>query len=250
MTLIVSMCTKSGIYMIADRKLTRHSDVYEDAGETSKIIELNDKVVLSFWGTYELRIGENVKKLLSDFKKQIQDGEKIEVISEKLKKFLENKNLLDFDDELGFHLIGYDLENKPCLKHVFHTKWLQQNQFINEDSRFNYHEPLTKNEGVHAVGHKLISIDNPFPVLFNGENSLPNLIINGMKLYQDSICYWDFKENESKEFLLNILDWAIKLEKFRKHFKDMKNSIINYPLDFCSVKLSEIKIDEIKKNEK
>jgi len=92
MTLIISMCTKSGIYLIADRKLTKHSDIYENAGEIQKIIKLNNKVVLSFWGSYELKGNKNVTDLISDFKRKISNGEGIEIISEKLKNFLENQN--------------------------------------------------------------------------------------------------------------------------------------------------------------
>jgi len=247
MTLIISMCTKSGIYLIADRKLTKHSDIYENAGEIQKIIKLNNKVVLSFWGSYELKGNKNVTDLISDFKRKISNGEGIEIISEKLKNFLENQNLLEFDDELGFHLVGYDIDNKPCLKHVFHTEWLQQNKFIDEDSRFSYHLPLSTDKNIHMIGYKEISINNPFPILFNGENSLPNLIINGVKLYQDSIDYEEFDKTEAKDFLKNILDWAIELEKFRKHFKEWRGIIIGYPLDFCSIQPDEIIIEEITK---
>ena len=233
MTLIISMCTKNGIYTISDSKLTNE---YENAGSTTKTIILNEHVALSFWGTYKFNENDTITTLIEEFKKKINQTDKIERVSEELQKFWQNKELLDYEDQIGFHLIGYDSEDKPCLKHVFHDIWLQKNQFINEDSRFEYHQGFAnEKEGVHQLGYRKIAINKQFPILFNGENSLPNLIINGVGIYQDSINYWEFSEKEAREFLANILDWAIKLSKFRNYFKEKKNGIVDYPLTFCKI---------------
>jgi len=248
MTLIVSMCTKNGIFMIADSLIIDdYGRRYEPTSYIEKIIIFEDNnIALSFWGTIKNGATNfDMQSELIEFKKKVSKEDNIFTISEKLKSHLEALKPLDSEDELGFHLAGY-YDDKPILKHLFHTLWLKQNQFIDETSNYEYYQPLSNDKNTIIIGFKRIKREQQFPMLFNGENSIPNLIVNGILAYKDSIKYEDFDKEEAKKFMLLIMNTAIRLQDFRKHFKD-NGKLMDYPLTFCGVYRDKVDIEYINK---
>ena len=229
--------------MVSDQKVTFDTGYYENNGTIKKTISLNNKCVSSFWGLLK-KDGFDLMQELNNFKNKITDSDDVHTISEKLKTHFEGLKILDSDDELGFHLAGY-VGNEPALKHVFHVVWLKENQFLNEYSNYESHSPLSNNEQQVVIGYQKNKFKLEFPILFNGENSLPNIIINGIMLYRDRINYFDFSEAEAKNFLILMINTAINLQQFREHFQEREGTLISYPLTFVKIKPNNIINEEI-----
>jgi hypothetical protein len=236
------MCTEKSIFMIADQKIV---DYNEDKENIQKVIQINKYVFLSFWGDIEFGEFKLLDKI-KEFKTVIQVTDSVSVVAEKLKIFLQNLKIWTCETQLGLHLTGYE-NNRPVLRHVFHETWLPDNFFINEDCRFEYHDPVNKDPSIFLQGFKKISKIDPYPILFNGENSVPNLVINGMAMYKDKIDYSKFSRDNAKEFMLAVMRFAIKLQDFRDYFiKELKNVIIGFPINFCEIKPNgEFTLEEI-----
>ena len=228
------MCTKHGTFMIADSLITEY---FEDGTSkpcynTEKIFVLpNSKTAISFWGAVnnpktkfdlfsELDL---IKKELSPFTERYG----IATITDKLLKMLPKLNI-DQDDELGFHVTGYD-HHTPRLNHVFHAKFLEKREFINEDATCQAHEGFI---GRH--GYKKISFSMPFPMLFNGDLRSPSIILKGLSAFGDYVDYENLTKERAKEFLIFLMDFAIGLQNFSEDSRT-KGALIGYPLSFVEL---------------
>ncbi len=70
---------------------------------------------------------------------------------------------------MGMHLAGYK-DKTPKLHHIFHEGWYGKGQFTNEDCHKEYHFPS---------GDKVLYKDyNKYPILFNGDNLIANVLLN------------------------------------------------------------------------
>ena len=234
------MCTKKGIFMIADSLIVKDNyDTNIAEKNTEKIIVLEEpKVCLSFWGTVgNPKINFDLDTELEKIKKLVTKDDTIISISKKLKKHFENSKFMEDDDQLGFHVSGYDNENSH-LHHVFHELWLNDNEFINEDSKAEFHRPLFNQQG-SSCGFQRVKNNNEFPMLFNGDNKIPNLIINGIRFFQDKVDFSNFDKNKSKEFLIFLMNTAIELQKYSE-ISSSSGKLINYPLMLCHISPTQI----------
>ena len=226
MTLTITMCTPGAIYMITDSLMV---DYYSpDTTNSNSPIEKTkvfqkQKILLSLWGTTG---GDdfNLFKELEKIEEKLSDTDGIDSVSEKIKIHFEKIKVLDSEDELGFHLAGYS-NNHVRLNHVFHTQWLKQNQFINEDCTRECHAAVSSDPSAQIIGFKRTAINNTYPILFNGDNKIPNLLLNGFRAYGERLNYPQFDEKSAKEFLILMMDTAINMQVYSQ-----KKGIIGYPL--------------------
>lgn len=226
MTLIISMCTKTAVYMIADSLITEdYKGKNIKANTMEKIYSFNDnKVLLGFWGiTKNTAKNYDLIDVLDSFQEDISKEDNVLTIAEKLKNLFKDLKVLENDDELGFHLCGY-LENTQHHHHVFHSVSLNNNDFINEDCKKEYH-----------VGYKTYLGDLEFPIIFNGDNKIPNMIINILRAFKDKIDYQNFQRARAKEFLKFMIEIAIKLQEFSSYSGEF-GKLIDYPLLLCEIK--------------
>lgn len=108
---------------------------------------------------------------------------------------------------------------------------LKKNRFKNEDSAQELH------------GKKRFI---KYPILFNGDNVIPNLFVNFMGLFNDQIVFTEFNSKQAKEFLIFLMETAIKLQYFSH--KSLKfGKVIGYPLRFCEITKDNIRIEKIQK---
>lgn len=226
MTLIISMCTRIAVYMIADSLITEdYKGMNIRADTMEKIYSFDDNIVLlGFWGTTK-NIAKNydLKNVLDSFQKVINKEDNILTIAEKLKNLFKDLKVLENDDELGFHLCGY-IENIQYLHHVFHSLSLNNNDFINEDCKREYHR-----------GYQTDLRDLEFPIIFNGDNKIPNIFINLLRAFGDIIDYKNFERERAKEFLKFMMEIAIKLQKFSNYSGEF-GKLIDYPLFLYEIK--------------
>jgi len=186
-------------------------------------------VVLSFWGTTENPSKSfSLIEELQKFEKELDNKDNIIRVSKKLKVYFEELNILDDEDELGFHVCGY-IGEEGHIHHVHHIRSLRKNIFINEDSKREFQgQP-------RYIEH---------PILFNGDNKIPNLLVNLIRYLNDSIIYEDFNREQAKEFLIFLMETAIKLQDFSKSSLTLGN-LIDYPLRFCEIEKDSIRIEII-----
>lgn len=215
------MCTKIGGFTIADSLITNQS--LKKSRNVEKIVKLNDNCWLSYWGTVS---NSNFKweESLKEFKKQIKNEESVNSISEKIKEFFEFEKFLNEKEELGFHVLGYENDTLK-LRHIFHTKFIEEdNLFINEDTHKEFHNPLTPEGG----GYQKWYHNKIYPMLFNGDYRLPNLIMNGLNVFKDSVRYENFDKDKSERFLIFLMKTAIELQNYSA--ANTKGSLVDYPL--------------------
>ncbi len=226
------MSTKEGIYMIADG--LEVEDIGERVSPVGRIEKLdrvsNLDIVLSFWGTTE-NSSKNFNLLdeLRNFEKELEDNDNVLTVSEKLKDYFEGLDILEDHDNLGFHICGY-IGDKAHIHHVHHINSFEINQFKNEDSKQEFHG------AVRYIDH---------PILFNGDNKIPNLIINLIGVFKDRIKYEDFSSDQAEEFLIFLMETAIRLQNFSSNSLT-SGILIDYPLRFCAINKENIRMKEIR----
>lgn len=237
MTLIISMCTKSAIYMIADSLITedyKGRNIPSDKMEKIYSFEDNN-VLLGFWGTTKNDTKNyDLMEELDSFKNSINEDDSILTIAEKLKNYFKDLKVLENDDELGFHLCGY-IDNIQYFHHIFHSKSLKSNDFINEDCKREYH-----------YGYRTLVRNLEYPIIFNGDNKIPNILINLLRTFGDKIDYQNFEKERAKEFLKFMMVIAIKLQEFSDYSVRL-GKLIDYPLLLCEIKDGEIVKERITK---
>jgi len=85
-----------------------------------------------------------------------------------------------------------------------------------------------------------------FQLLFNGDNRIPNLVVNLIGYVNDRIIYEDFDRKQAKDFLKFLMDTAINLQRFSSKSL-LLGALIDYPLLYCEVTKEKIYIERIKK---
>lgn len=231
MTLLITMCTKNGIFMIAD---SLEVEEVNGKDEPSRIIDKIKKfkeinVILSFWGTTKnLSNNFDLIKSLNEFEKRLNDADNVLTVSNKIKIFFEELKVLENDDNLGFHICGY-IGDEGHFHHVHHTTNLDKNQFINEDCKKEYNRQKKYLE---------------YPIIFNGDNIIPNIFINIISYFNDKIEYKTFDSKKAREFLLFLMDTAIKLQNFSSRSLTF-GKLIDYPFLFYEIYKNEIKNEKI-----
>ena len=210
----------------------------EDIGERVSRVGIIDKldrvinldIVLSFWGTTE---NSSKNFILVDelrkFEKELEDDDNVLTISEKLKDYFEELDVLEDHDNLGFHICGY-IGDKAHIHHVHHISSFEKNQFKNEDSKQEFHGAVRYIE---------------YPILFNGDNKIPNLIINLIGVFNDRIKYEDFSSDQAEKFLIFLMETAIRLQNFSSNSLT-SGILIDYPLKFCAINTEDIRMKEIR----
>lgn len=225
------MSTKEGMYMIADGlEVEDIGGRVTPVGPIEKLNRVNHlDVVLSFWGTTE-KSSKNFNLLdeLNNFENELEDDDNVLTVSEKLKDYFEELDILEDQDNLGFHICGYIGDNAH-IHHVHHISSFERNRFRNEDSKQEFHGTT------RHIDH---------PILFNGDNKIPNLIINLIGVFEDRIKYEDFSSEQAEEFLIFLMETAIRLQKFSSNSLT-SGILINYPLRFCAINKDNISMKEI-----
>lgn len=231
MTLLISMVTRNGIFMIADSlEVGDNGNHFFTIGNIEKLSRIKGfNVVLSFWGTIEISTKNfSLINELNKFESTLTNNENVDTISEKIKDYFENLNILDETDSLGFHICGY-VNGKPQIHHVHHIPNFYHNKFINEDS-------------THEYGGQPRELD--YPILFNGDNKIPNLIINLIKITGTSVNYKEFSNEQSKKFLIFLMDTAIRLQIFSSDSLQY-GELLSYPLLFSELTENNVYIERI-----
>ena len=228
------MATKVGIFMIADG--LEVEDIEKGVIFKGKIEKLdrvaNLNVVLSFWGTtVNPANGFNLIDELRKFEETLEEDDNVLIASEKIKKYFEELAILDENDNLGFHVCGY-IGDEAHIHHVHHIVGFENNHFKNEDSKQEFHSR-----------RRIIE----YPILFNGENIIPNLFVNLLTLLNDKIDYTEFNRDKAKEFLIFLIKTAIKLQDFSLNSLTF-GTLIGYPLRFCEITMEGIRIEIIQKD--
>ncbi len=245
MTLLISMCTKNAMYMISDSKII--GEDYEHVSNKKKYLMLKkNNAGITFWGLFKNSEKDfDLDKELTIFQSKIKDNDNVHIISEKLKTHFESLNKLGGEYRLGFHVAGY-FDDKPVLKHIFHETWLKKDEFINEDCTLEYHQRVSTDPNIKIIGYKRFEKKDDFPILFNGDNSLPNIILNGIQIYKDYINYWDFSETDAVDFLKFLMSTAINIQKFRAHYRNAGGDIIGTPINLLIIKPTTIVCNRLK----
>lgn len=70
--------------------------------------------------------------------------------------------------------------------------------------------------------------------MFNGDNKVPHLFVNGLQPLADSIEYHKLSEEDAKGFLIFLMDTAIRLQQFSNDSRT-RGKLIDYPLMYCKV---------------
>ena len=227
------MATKVGIFMIADGlEVEDISGRVTPDGTIEKLDRVgNLNVALSFWGIIKNPANNfNLIDELKHFDSTLKEDDNILTVSEKIKIFFEELAILDEEDNLGFHLCGY-IDDKAFIHHVHHITGFEENCFKNEDSQQEF-----------QGSERFIE----YPILFNGDNIIPNLFINLLRSFGDQIVYEEFNKEQAKEFLMFLMETAIKLQNFSLKSSEF-GKLIGYPLRFCEITRDNIMIEEIKR---
>ena len=77
------------------------------------------------------------------------------------------------------------------------------------------------------------------------DNKIPNLIINLIGVVKDRIKYEDFNSDQAEEFLIFLMETAIRLQNFSSNSLT-SGILIDYPLRFCAINKENIKMKEIR----
>jgi len=138
------MSTKEGMYMIADGlEVEDIGGRVTPVGPIEKLNRVNHlDVVLSFWGTTE-KSSKNFNLLdeLNNFENELEDDDNVLTVSEKLKDYFEELDILEDQDNLGFHICGYIGDNAH-IHHVHNISSFERNRFRNEVSKQEFQTNL------------------------------------------------------------------------------------------------------------
>ncbi len=190
----------------------------------------NLNVVLSFWGT-TVNPSNNFYLIdeLRNFEETLDENDNVLTVTSKIKTFFEDLAVLDHDDEIGFHICGY-IDETAHIHHVHNITSCRNNEFKNEDSKQEF-----------SGRPRFLE----YPILFNGDNKIPNLIINLIGRFNDRIRYEEFNNEQAKSFLIFLMDTAIKLQRYSSTSLTLGN-LIDYPLRFCEITNENIRLEIIR----
>lgn len=227
------MATKAGIFMIADSlDIEDIRGGVTPAGKIEKLYRVkNLNVALSFWGTTKNHVkGFDLTEELKKFDATLKDEDNVVTVSNKIKDYFEKLDFLEDDDNLGFHICGY-IGEEAHIHHVHHIISFPNNHFKNEDSKQEF-------EGQPRYIE--------YPILFTGDNRIPNLVVNLIGHFNDRIIYEDFDRQQAKDFLTFLMDTAFKLQRFSSTSL-LLGALIDYPLIYCEITKENIYIEQIPK---
>ena len=166
----------SGIVLAADSAATIRNPI---SNEVEKIITTVKKIYgvsktnfgISCWGLGTIQ-GSSIVSHLAEFEELfIKKTDTIDDVAEKLVIFLQ-ENLSENTNQMGLHLAGYMLKedkNVPQIRHVFHEKWHNPGEFVNE----NIHM-----ETLQETGRFRFPSYRTYPPLFNRDNAIANCLVN------------------------------------------------------------------------
>ncbi len=174
------MLCPQGIVMSADSRITYidaiTNEILEYVNDVEKVYHVTKvNVGISYWGLAEIQ-DKSMIDFFTEFEEtQIDEGDSIDGVAEKLKNHLENV-VPKIRIRMGLHLAGYEKrgdEFTPRLRHIFHERWHSSGEFTNEDSNIEWHR---EGERISFPSRRL------FPVLFNGDNAIANCFFNYIPL--------------------------------------------------------------------
>ena len=176
LTSIFTILCPHGIVLAADSAATKRNPINFEV----ESIETNFKKIycisktnfgVSCWGLGKIN-GKTILDFLAEFEESyVEKADTIDDVAKKLVCFLQ-KEFSDNTDRMGMHLAGYmTIEGKavPQLRHIFHERWHEAGEFVNENSHV---EALSKG------GRIPFPVYQPYPPLFNGDNTIANCLIN------------------------------------------------------------------------
>ena len=224
MTLIISMVTKKGIFNISDMRITSVEGDGRNllADEQEKFLALNRHVILVFWGWTGNEKPSELRVKLEKFKQSVKENDSATEVAKMLRVFCSREIQLCREDPLGFHVFGIENE-QYILHHVFFDHTSKNGRFIDENSLEEFHQ-------FTHLGFIRIARLTDYPIIFNGDNKLVNLIINGLQSLGDVVPYYDFEPWESKNFLKFLMETAIDLQRFSENSRE-DGPLIGYPLN-------------------
>lgn len=244
MTLIITMLNKKGVWLASDTWVTKKVNEKNVLSRyVEKTIPINKKTAISFW-TDSMKInGKSIENHLRKKKRSLK-SKNINEIGFFLKHYFEKLNI---EKDTGFHIAGF-IDEKPKLFHLFHTKNLEKGEFILEDTHKCIHNLMKDPFGRTVFGRIFRQKEEPYTILFNGDFRTTTLIVNGLRQFheQSGIKYELLNEDDSRNFLLQMMDIAINIQKLSEPTRS-KGAIIGYPLKITNLSDSGIKEFFIKK---
>ena len=181
---------------------------------------------ISFWGLANYGGTRGIDFLKEFDENNLSSNDFIDEIASKLKQKLEAITP-KIKKRCGFHVAGYSKSTqKPKLRHVFHENWHDDGEFTNEDCHKEYHD---------SIGNRVsYRYEKDFPVLFNGDNFIANVLFNFAKLVRPNIRIIPRKLSlkECAEVValiistsINRLDYYFDLTKYEKIDPDIGGGI-------------------------
>lgn len=125
----------------------------------------------SCWGLGKIN-SQLLTEFLEDLYKETFSSDTIDKVANNISISLSNITP-SISNRIGIHLAGYCSNNRgvpaPQLRHIFHESWHNPGQFVVENC---HAESLTANGRVAFANYE------PYPVLFNGDNTVANCLVN------------------------------------------------------------------------
>jgi hypothetical protein len=215
MTIILTISSKEGIVMSADRKISvMENQQIRDVGSRDKIIVFdNYRIAVSYWGLATLQSIQMREHLRNIESQMLENGEPINVDSfaSKLKEYLQNYTPRI---NMGFHVAGY-LDDKPKVRHVFHENWHSPNEFTNEESNIESH-----NETGNRISHTPSEDYIPYLSLFNGDNAVIQSLLLTLPAFRGSNYSLDLLTlNETTELAKLLISTTVNLQHFLRGYR-------------------------------
>ena len=180
MTSTISILCPSGIVLATDMRETLFYKIWEQkkpvvTDDVKKIYPFKHEtnVAASCWGLAEINTKTEKTDIIPFLERfddaNVKTGLTVDDIAERLKVTLESIDP-KIERPMGIHVAGY-MEERPKLRHVFHSAWHNIGEFTNEDCHSEYH--LTD------TGDKIsYRVRRDYPTLFNGDSFIANALFN------------------------------------------------------------------------
>ena len=247
MTIIISVCSKDGIVMGADRKISiQKENKFETVDERDKIIIFEkERIAISYWGLATIN-GKRTSEIINDVYESL-DSISVDSISNVLKEWLQKNKI---SSSLGFHVCGY-LENLPKIRHVFHNKlYHYDGEACNEETNVEFHDTFGR-----RISHTRLEDYIKYIILFNGDNSTVRSFLNSLPIsvgeYTSSsgyrIDYENMNLNELVSFVKLLLGISIYMQNFLVGYRRIGNTQGN-GIDIVTITPS--KIERVLENSK
>jgi hypothetical protein len=217
MTIILTVSSRDGIVMAADRKIsTIEGHRIRDIGSRDKIVLFEEEgIVASYWGLATLQ-DRPMREHLMTVKTRMLEAEQplnVDTFSEQLLQHLQRHTP---QRNMGIHVAGY-LENRPKIRHVFHVDWHTTNGFTNEESNVAFHNV----EG-RRVPHTGSEDYVPYISLFNGDNAIVQSMLLSIPAFRGLNYALDYETLSLKETVSLaelLVSTTIHLQKFLRGYR-------------------------------